>query len=94
MVRYKMVNSRLKLCNNAVWFILQDFVVEREMGLGSSFRKREKHNNLFFFTEFPVNVAKVMRTDTLFLSTSPLKIGLQMLLVFLLISLHCKQIQA
>lgn len=75
-------------------FILQDFVVEREIILGNSFRRREKLHNLFFFTEFPVNIAKVMRTDTSFLSTSPLKIGLQILLVFPLISLHCKQIKA
>lgn len=29
-----------KLCNNAIWFILQDFVVERETGVGNSFRRR------------------------------------------------------
>lgn len=47
-VRYKMVNSSLKLCSNAICFILQDFVVERETGLGNSFRRREKLNNLSY----------------------------------------------
>lgn len=75
-----MLNTPEKLHNNATWFILQDFAVEREIGVGNSFRRREKLNNLFFFTKFLVNIVKVMKKYSLFLSTSPLKIDLQILL--------------
>lgn len=52
------------------------FVVEREIGLGNRFRRGEKLKNVFFaFFTF----AKVLGTGSLFLSTSPLKIGLQIL---------------
>lgn len=53
------------------------FVLETEIGLGNRFRRGEKLKNVLFpFFTF----AKVLKTGSLFLSTSPLKIGLQILL--------------